>query len=85
VSLTAIPAISWWSIAYLVVWFCTYFLLPLFMHHLPPKLVVFMRILIPIIAVLLGAAIFGETNAAIVVALLYLDCTWLIIRCERTH
>jgi hypothetical protein len=34
VSLTAIPAISWWSIAYLVVWFCTYFLLPLFMRKI---------------------------------------------------
>jgi hypothetical protein len=50
----------------------------------PPKLVVFMRILIPLR--FYGSAIFGETlNAAIeiLVAESPFDCTWLIIRYEK--
>jgi drug/metabolite transporter (DMT)-like permease len=63
VSLTAIPAISWWSIAYLVV-LVLYLLFIAFIYalqNLPAEISSVYAYINPIIAVLLGAAIFGET------------------------
>lgn len=62
VSLASIPAISWWSIAYLVV-FGTVFTFVAFIYtlqHLPTELNSIYAYINPIVAVLLGAIIFGE-------------------------
>jgi drug/metabolite transporter (DMT)-like permease len=70
VSLTAIPAISWWSIAYLVVFgsVLTFIAFIYALQNLPAEISSVYAYINPIIAVLLGAAIFGETlNAAIAI------------------
>lgn len=62
VSLGSIPAMSWWSIAYLVV-FGTVFTFVAFIYtlqHLPTELNSIYAYINPIVAVLLGALIFGE-------------------------
>jgi hypothetical protein len=65
VSLTAIPAISWWSIFSCFGLF-TFIAFIYALQNLPAELVVFMRN--PIIAVLLGAVLGGNTkNAAIAI------------------
>jgi drug/metabolite transporter (DMT)-like permease len=70
VSLSAIPAISWWSIAYLVIVgsVVTFVAFIYALQHLPAEISSIYAYINPIIAVILGAAIFGETlNAAIAI------------------
>jgi drug/metabolite transporter (DMT)-like permease len=70
VSLSAIPAISWWSIAYLVVFgsVLTFIAFIYALQHLPAEISSIYAYINPIIAVILGAVIFGETlNAAIAI------------------
>ena len=70
VPLQDIPAISWWSIAYLVIFgsVLTFIAFIYTLQHLPASISSVYSYINPIIAVLLGAAIFGETlNAAIAV------------------
>lgn len=70
VSLSAIPAISWWSIAYLVVFgsVLTFIAYIYALQHLPAEISSIYAYINPIIAVILGALIFGETlNAAIAI------------------
>lgn len=70
VSLSAIPAISWWSIAYLVVFgsVLTFIAFIYALQNLPAEISSIYAYINPIIAVLLGAVIFGETlNAAIAI------------------
>jgi drug/metabolite transporter (DMT)-like permease len=62
VNITSIPAISWWSIAYLVIIgsvlsFIAYIYM---LQKLPPEINSIYAYVNPIIAVLLGAVIFGE-------------------------
>ncbi|MGZ9677320.1 DMT family transporter [Flavobacterium sp. GNP001] len=68
VNLSDIPAISWWSIAYLVVFgsVLTFIAFIYALQNLPAAISSVYSYINPIIAVLLGALIFGETlNAAI--------------------
>ncbi len=68
VNLAEIPAISWWSIAYLVVFgsVLTFIAFIYALQNLPAAISSVYSYINPIIAVLLGALIFGETlNAAI--------------------
>ncbi|MFV8365659.1 DMT family transporter [Flavobacterium sp. XS1P27] len=68
VSLSAIPAISWWSIAYLVVFgsVLTFIAFIYALQNLPAEISSIYAYINPIIAVILGAVIFGEVlNAAI--------------------
>lgn len=63
VPLSTIPAISWWSIAYLVIIgsiisFIAYIYM---LQKLPPEINSIYAYVNPIVAVLLGAVIFGET------------------------
>jgi drug/metabolite transporter (DMT)-like permease len=84
VSLTAIPAISWWSIAYLF-WFCTYFYcLYLCTAKSSAEISSVYAYINPYYCGLLGAAIFGETlNAAIAIGGgVTLFGLYLVIRCE---
>jgi drug/metabolite transporter (DMT)-like permease len=70
VPLSSIPAISWWSIAYLVVFgsVLTFIAFIYALQHLPAQISSIYAYINPIIAVILGAIIFGETlNAAIVI------------------
>ena len=70
VSLSSIPAISWWSIAYLVVFgsVLTFIAFIYALQHLPAEISSIYAYINPIIAVILGAVIFGETlNAAIAI------------------
>jgi drug/metabolite transporter (DMT)-like permease len=70
VSLGSIPAISWWSIAYLVVFgsVLTFIAFIYALQHLPAQISSIYAYINPIIAVILGAVIFGETlNAAIAI------------------
>ena len=70
VSLSAIPAISWWSIAYLVVFgsVLTFIAFIYALQNLPAEISSVYAYINPIIAVILGAVIFGEVlNAAIAV------------------
>ncbi|TDE06047.1 drug/metabolite-transporting permease [Flavobacterium sandaracinum] len=70
VSLSEIPAISWWSIAYLVVFgsILTFIAFIYALQNLPAEISSVYSYINPIIAVLLGAFIFGETlNAAIAI------------------
>jgi drug/metabolite transporter (DMT)-like permease len=70
VSLSSIPAISWWSIAYLVVFgsVLTFIAFIYALQHLPAQISSVYAYINPIIAVILGAVIFGETlNAAIAI------------------
>jgi hypothetical protein len=80
VSLTAIPAISWWSIAYLVVFgsVLTFIAFIYALQNLPAEISSVYAYINPIIAVLLGAAIFGETlNAAIAIGWRYF--IWIVL------
>lgn len=68
VSLLAIPAISWWSIAYLVVFgaILTFIAFIYSLQHLPAEVSSIYAYINPIVAVILGAMLFGETlNLAI--------------------
>jgi drug/metabolite transporter (DMT)-like permease len=70
VPLHEIPAISWWSIAYLVIFgsVLTFIAFIYALQHLPASISSVYSYINPIIAVLLGAIIFGETlNAAIAI------------------
>ncbi|MES2806847.1 MAG: EamA family transporter [Bacteroidota bacterium] len=70
VSLNAIPAISWWSIAYLVVFgsVLTFIAFIYALQNLPAEISSIYAYINPIIAVILGAVIFGEVlNAAIAI------------------
>lgn len=70
VNLSEIPAISWWSIAYLVVFgsVLTFIAFIYALQNLPAAISSVYSYINPIIAVLLGALIFGETlNAAIAI------------------
>lgn len=70
VPLSSIPAISWWSIAYLVVFgsVLTFIAFIYALQHLPAEITSIYAYINPIIAVILGAIIFGETlNAAIAI------------------
>ena len=68
VSLDSIPAISWWAIAYLVIFgsVLTFIAFIYVLQHLPAEISSIYAYINPIIAVLLGAIIFGEPlNTAI--------------------
>ncbi|WP_234423148.1 DMT family transporter [Flavobacterium sp. RSP49] len=70
VKLSEIPAASWWSIAYLVVFgsILTFIAFIYALQNLPAEISTVYSYINPIIAVLLGAFIFGETlNAAIAI------------------
>lgn len=70
VPLGEIPAISWWSIAYLVVFgsILTFIAFIYALQNLPAAISTVYSYINPIIAVLLGALIFGETlNGAIAI------------------
>ncbi|MDI6032572.1 EamA family transporter [Flavobacterium sp. LB2P84] len=70
VSLNTIPAISWWSIAYLVVFgsVLTFIAFIYALQNLPAEISSIYSYINPIIAVILGAMIFGETlNVAIAI------------------
>ncbi|MFV8347733.1 DMT family transporter [Flavobacterium sp. ZB4P13] len=70
VSLSAIPAISWWSIAYLVIFgsVLTFIAFIYALQNLPAEISSIYAYINPIIAVILGAVIFGEVlNAAIAI------------------
>ncbi|TDE31429.1 MULTISPECIES: DMT family transporter [Flavobacterium] len=70
VSLSAVPAISWWSIAYLVVFgsVLTFIAFIYALQNLPAEISSIYAYINPIIAVILGAVIFGEVlNAAIAI------------------
>ena len=70
VPLGEIPAISWWSITYLVVFgsILTFIAFIYALQNLPAAISTVYSYINPIIAVLLGALIFGETlNAAIAI------------------
>lgn len=70
VSLDSIPAISWWSIAYLILFgsILTFIAFIYALQHLPAEISSIYSYINPIIAVILGAIIFGETlNAAIAI------------------
>ncbi|MCK8140395.1 EamA family transporter [Flavobacterium sp. I-SCBP12n] len=70
VPLSQIPAISWWSIAYLVVFgsVLTFIAFIYALQNLPAEISTIYSYINPIVAVLLGAIIFGETlNAAIAI------------------
>lgn len=70
VSLSEIPAISWWSIGYLVVFgsILTFIAFIYALQNLPAEISSVYSYINPIIAVLLGAVIFGEVlNAAIAI------------------
>jgi drug/metabolite transporter (DMT)-like permease len=70
INLNLIPAISWWSIAYLVIFgsVLTFIAYIYALQHLPAAINSVYAYINPIIAVILGALIFGETlNAAIAI------------------
>ena len=70
VSLSAIPAISWWSIAYLVIVgsILTFIAFIYALQNLPAEISTVYSYINPIVAVILGALIFSETlNAAIAI------------------
>ena len=70
VPLSEIPAISWWSIAYLVIFgsILTFIAFIYALQNLPAEISTIYSYINPIVAVLLGAVIFGETlNAAIAI------------------
>ena len=70
VSLSAIPAISWWSIAYLVVFgsVLTFIAFIYALQNLPAEISSVYAYINPIIAVILGAVVFGEVlNTAIAI------------------
>jgi drug/metabolite transporter (DMT)-like permease len=63
ISLNAIPAASWWSIGYLVVFgaVLTFFAFIYALQHLPAEVSSIYAYINPIVAVILGAFIFGES------------------------
>lgn len=70
VSLSAIPALSWWSIGYLVIFgsVLTFIAFIYALQNLPAEISSVYAYINPIIAVILGAVIFGEVlNAAIAI------------------
>nr|WP_196827552.1 EamA family transporter [Flavobacterium sp. CG_9.1] len=70
VPLSEIPAISWWSIAYLVLFgsILTFIAFIYVLQNLPAAVSTVYSYINPIVAVLLGALIFGETlNVAIAI------------------
>ena len=70
VSLSAIPALSWWSISYLVIFgsILTFIAFIYALQNLPAEVSSVYSYINPIVAVLLGALIFGEAlNAPIAI------------------
>lgn len=70
VNLSAIPALSWWSIGYLVIFgsILTFIAFIYALQNLPAEINSVYSYINPIVAVLLGAVIFGEVlNAAIAI------------------
>jgi drug/metabolite transporter (DMT)-like permease len=70
ISLSAIPAASWWAIGYLVVFgaVLTFIAFIYALQHLPAEVSSIYAYINPIVAVILGAFIFGETlNLAIAI------------------
>ncbi len=70
VSLSAIPAVSWWAIGYLVLFgsVLTFIAFIYALQHLPPEISSIYAYINPIVAVLLGTIIFNESlNAPIVI------------------
>ena len=70
ISLSAIPAASWWAIGYLVVFgaVLTFIAFIYALQHLPAEISSIYAYINPIVAVILGAFIFGETlNLAITI------------------
>lgn len=70
VNLSAIPALSWWSIGYLVIFgsILTFIAFIYALQNLPAEINSVYSYINPIVAVLLGALIFGEAlNAAIAI------------------
>lgn len=70
ISLSAIPAASWWAIGYLVVFgaVLTFIAFIYALQHLPAEISSIYAYINPIVAVILGAFIFGETlNLAIAI------------------
>lgn len=70
INLNLIPAISWWSIAYLVIFgsVLTFIAYIYALQHLPAAINSVYAYINPIIAVILGALVFSETlNAAIAI------------------
>lgn len=70
VPLSSIPAISWWSISYLVIFgsVLTFIAFIYALQHLPAQISSIYAYINPIIAVILGALIFNESlNAAIAI------------------
>lgn len=62
VSLSSIPAISWWSIAYLVIFgsVLTFIAFIYALQHLPAEINSIYAYINPIVAVILGSVVFGE-------------------------
>jgi len=88
VSLSAIPAISWWAIAYLVVFGAilsfTAFIYAL--QHLPAEISSIYAYINPIVAVILGALIFGESlNATIAIGGSVTLCGLYIVNYARRN
>ncbi|WP_326935676.1 DMT family transporter [Flavobacterium sp. PL11] len=70
IPLTEIPALSWWSIAYLILFgsILSFIAFIYALQNLPAEISTIYSYINPIVAVLLGALIFGETlNAAIAI------------------
>ena len=70
VSLNAIPALSWWSIGYLVIFgsILTFIAFIYALQNLPAEISTVYSYINPIVAILLGALIFGEAlNAPIAI------------------
>lgn len=68
VNILAIPAISWWSIAYLVIIgsVLTFTAYVYMLQKLPPEINSIYAYINPIVAVLLGAVIFGESLSMVI-------------------
>jgi drug/metabolite transporter (DMT)-like permease len=64
VNITSIPAISWWAIAYLVIIgsVLSFIAFIYMIQKLPPEINSIYAYINPIIAVLLGAIIFGKSS-----------------------
>lgn len=70
VSLGAIPAVSWWAIAYLVIFgaIFTFIAFIYMLQHLPAEISSIYAYINPIVAVILGSLFFGESfNTAIAI------------------
>jgi drug/metabolite transporter (DMT)-like permease len=68
VNIMSIPAISWWSIAYLVIIgsVLTFIAYIYMLQKLPPEISSIYAYINPIVAVLLGSVIFGESLTMVI-------------------